>query len=161
MNTSYSIHTGRSVIFNDEEGIVLHRFRYQDSHPNFDTVGNFYVVGFPGGVRVCFEGHLYPVPSPQEVQKLAETRAEALCAKKAKRLAKEHGICLELLHDDGLSSENWVYPPEGVFTSGTTEDALLPIDPFDGNHAAYDWAETLHHVETYVKLFEELGLTTV
>jgi hypothetical protein len=157
MTKPFSIEPGRLVIFNALEGTVLHRFRYSQTpgHRGHNTEGNFYVVGFPSNVvRVCFEGHLSPVPSPLEVQKAAEAHNERLCADEANRLAKQFGITLERMHDDDFGPENWVFPPSDVFTSG---DDLLPPDPFEDSHAAFNWAETLFKVETYAKLLKELG----
>jgi hypothetical protein len=52
-----------------------------------------------------------------------------------KRLASEHGICLEKLPGGGMN----VWPP-----------AHVTHDPFEGDHYAQDWPEVLEHVRAYL-----------
>jgi hypothetical protein len=57
-----------------------------------------------------------------------------LARETSKRLAAEHGITVEKLPGGGMN----VWPP-----------AECPLDPFDGDHYAQDWAEAVERVRAY------------
>lgn len=62
---------------------------------------------------------------------------------KAKRLATQHGIEIEVDRWDGYS-RIVVWGFDGVLDSG--------FDPFEGDHYAEDWSDALERVEAYVEV---------
>lgn len=85
------------------------------------------------------------LPIKAKTRKDARQKAEDAARAKAKRLAREHDIEIEVERWDGEHTIT-VWGPLGV---------EMTNDPYEGDHRAENWQDALERVETYIKHLED------
>jgi hypothetical protein len=73
-----------------------------------------------------------------------EKNAEARARRKAKLLAAEHGIKIDIDQIEPGYRHIWVTGPEAVYPGDKG-------DPYEGDHIVHNWEEVLERVEGYVE----------